>query len=123
MRRSKGGRRIRVNSVDYRWRATGDDGYISISIWPLNNVGAFICGNFGYHETFLDSGDGSRSAIKDQIVITNRIIRRVIEHAIKEHRYDPNTAAAQVDLKVLDHVIKWDDAVRAGVLANAELNG
>jgi hypothetical protein len=46
MRRSKGSRRIVVQDVEYRWRAAGDDGYITFGIWPLNNIGPYIQGNF-----------------------------------------------------------------------------
>jgi hypothetical protein len=113
MRSQKGSRRITVNDVDYRWRATGDDGYISLSIWPLNNVGPYIQGNFGYHQTWSPNGDGSYSSLGDQIVITNRIIRRIVEYAISAHRYTPLLKGKTLNLKVLDNVIKWDDAVRA----------
>src|SRR5262249_26416696 len=113
MRRLKGSRRIVVCGFEYRWRATGNDGYISVGIWPSNNVGPFITGNFRYHETWVDNGDGSRSSAGDQVVITNRIIRRIIEHAIDQHGYDPNVKGATLNLRVLDDCIRWEDAVRA----------
>lgn len=113
MRRGKGSRRIVVNDVEYRWRATGDDGYISISISPTNNIGPCIRGNLRYHETWIDRGNGMRQSAGDQIVITNRIIRRIIEHAITNHAYNPNAKGAELNLKPLDGVIHWDDAVRA----------
>jgi hypothetical protein len=114
MRRSKGSHRILFEGVEYRWRATGDDGYIVIGIWPANNMGPFIRGNFKYHETWVDNGDGSWSSAGDQIVITNRIIRRVIEHALTKHCYNPQMKGKVLNLKVLDGAIRWDDAVRAG---------
>jgi hypothetical protein len=40
-----------VVDVEYRWRATGNDGYISIGIRPTNNVGPFITGALRDHET------------------------------------------------------------------------
>lgn len=112
MRSSKGSHRIVVREVEYRWRAKGDDGCISIGIWPKNNVGAYITGGFKYHETWIDNGDGSWSSKGDQIVITNRIIRRIIEHALTEHHYDPNVKGTDLHL-YLEEAIKWDDAVRA----------
>jgi hypothetical protein len=102
MRRVKGSRRIVVNGVEYRWRATGNDGYITVGVWPANNVGAFLCGTLRYHET-----------AGDQIVVTNRIVRRVIEHAITQHGYDPAVKGKQLNLMNLEDVIAWDDAVRA----------
>jgi hypothetical protein len=113
MRSSKGSHRIVVRDAEYRWRATGNDGYIFIGIWPTNNVGPFICGNLRYHETWVGGGNGSLSSNRDQIVITNRLIRRIVEHAITEHRYNPQAKGKEVNLMALDSVIKWDDAVRA----------
>jgi hypothetical protein len=113
MRRGKGSRRIVVDDVEYRWCATGGDGYISIGIWPTNNLGPYVCGNMDYHQTWIDNRDGSWSSAGDQIVITNRIIRRIIEHAVTTHAYDPNVKGAQLNLRALDDVIRWEDAVRA----------
>lgn len=113
MRRGKGSRRIVVRGAEYRWRATGDDGYISVGIWPSNNIGPYIQGDFKYHETWIDNGDGSLSSAKDQILITARIVRRIIEHAITNHHYDPLAKGAELNLKVLDEVIPWEDAIRA----------
>ncbi len=113
MRRLKGSRRIVFHGVEYRWRATGNDGYISIGIWPSNNVGPYLTGNFRYHETWVDNGDGSRSSAGDQVVITNRIVQRIIQHAITQHGYDPNAKGAMLNLQALDDRIRWDDAVRA----------
>jgi hypothetical protein len=108
MRSQKGSRRIVVRDVEYRWRATGNDGYILIGIWPTSNIGPFIQGNVRYHETWIDNGDGSRSSAGNQIVITNRIIRRIIEHAIAAHGYDPQMQGKELNLKVLDDAVKWD---------------
>jgi hypothetical protein len=113
MRSSKGSRQIVVRGVEYRWRAKGDDGYISIGIWPGNNIGSYIHGNLRYQETWIDNGNGSWSSAKDQIVVTNRLIRRIIDYAIAEHHYDPNIKSKELNLKVLDQVIQWDDAIRA----------
>ena len=101
-----------VETIEYRWRASGNDGYILIGIWPVNNLGPFIQGSFRYHETWIANIDGSRSSAGDQIVITNRIIRRIIEHAITVHGYDPRVRGKELNLKVLDDVVEWDDAVR-----------
>jgi hypothetical protein len=112
MRSQKGSRRIVVRDVEYRWRATGDDGYISIGIWPTNNTGAYIKGNLRYHETWVDNGDGRWSCKGNQIVVTSRIIRRIIEHAIAVHGYDPQVSGKELNLRRLDDAVKWDDAVR-----------
>jgi hypothetical protein len=115
MRSQKGSRKIVIGAVAYRWRATGKDDYISIGIWPANNIGPYIQGNFRYHERWIENGDGSWSSAGNQIVITNRIIRRIIEHAIAIHGYDPQVVGAELNLRVLDDVVKRDDVVRGGV--------
>ena len=66
-----------------------------------------------YHESWVEHGDGSKSSKGDQIVITNRLIRRVIEFAITQHRYDPEVKGKELKLYNLDKVILWNDAVRA----------
>jgi len=113
MRNSKGSHLITVRGVEYRWRATGNDGYISVGIWPVSNIGPFISGSFRYHDTVVDNHDGSYSSAGDQIVVTARLARRIIEHAITSHAYDPNKKGKQLNLGALEGVIKWDDAIRA----------
>ncbi len=102
-----------MNDTEYRWRATGNDGYISIGIWPANSTGPYICGNLRYDETWIGPENGPWTSARDQIVITSRIIRRIIEHAISQHGYDPNVRGAKLRLRNLDHTIQWEDAVRA----------
>lgn len=113
MRSSKGSHRIVVQNVKYRWRATGNDGFISIGIWTSSNIGPFIGGLFEYQETHVNKDDGSFSAIGNQIVVTNRLIRRVIEHAITVRQYEPHMKGRELHLGILNSVINLDDAVRA----------
>ena len=113
MRSSKGSHLIVVRNVEYRWRAAGNDGFIAIAIWPSNNIGPFIQSSLDYHETWLDNGDGSFSSKGDQIVVTNKIIRRIIEHAIIKHHYDPQVKGKELRLQVVDAVVHWHDAIRA----------
>jgi hypothetical protein len=112
MRRSKGSHLIVVNGVEYRWRATGNDGWISVGIWPANGIGAFIHGSFRYHERQNIVGEPSFEDVQSQIIITNRLTRRIIEFAVTKFGYDANLKAGQLELGALDDVIQWDDAVR-----------
>jgi len=80
---------------------TADDGSLSVRVWPTNNVGGLIYGNLSFDKTLLDAP-----------IITNRIIRRVICHAISEHGYDPNRKLAKLDLHTFGDAIQWDDALR-----------
>lgn len=113
MRNRKGNRRIIVRGVEFRWRATGNDVYISVGIWPADNIGPYIKGHFHYHETWLFIGNGESCSAGDQIVITNRIIRRVIEHAMVAHGYAPGVCGKVLNLGRLDNAVDWGDAVRA----------
>src|SRR5262245_17760400 len=83
-------RHIIVNDVAYRWVALGRDGYIEVVIWPADPVShpsGKISGTFEYHHVRVpDESGGWR--LQHQIVITNRIIRRILLHAIA-CRYDP----------------------------------
>ena len=82
-------------------------------IWLTNGTGPTIRGNFQYHETWLPRGEGHRSSAGDQIVITNRIVRRVMEFAVSRHGYDPLEKGRALNLRRLDHDVDISDAVRA----------
>src|SRR4051794_30080484 len=99
MRSKRGSRRIEVGGVTYRWRARGDDGFIAIGIWPADAAGPHLQGNLRYHEAWLTAGD--------QIVVTARLVRRVIEHAIAVENYDPLVPGKEINLTSLDDVIQW----------------
>ncbi|MFI5381872.1 MAG: hypothetical protein ACHRHE_21445 [Tepidisphaerales bacterium] len=114
MRAKKGSHRIVVGGTGYRWQAKGNDGFIEVVIWPTNGVGPDIHGMFEYHETLIPSpaAGGCASSGDQIIIITNRIIRRIIEHALAKHNYHPGKKGKQLNLRSLDDVIEWKDAVR-----------
>ena len=114
MRNTKCTHLISVQGIQYRWRAQGGDESISVGIWPANGIGARIGGSFRYHNTWIDIGGGISTSAGDQIIVTSRLIRRIVEHAIATHNYDPKVKAKQIDLGPLEGVIPWDDAIRAG---------
>jgi hypothetical protein len=97
-----------VDEVEYRWRASGNDGWIDVTIWPANDVGAAIHAMFDYHHSFETSTAGEH-----QLVITNRIVRRVIELARAEHAYDPKQRAKDLNLLRVDARVDLTDALRA----------
>jgi hypothetical protein len=113
MRSTKDSHLITVQGAQYRWRATGNDNYITVVIWPVNNIGPCITGNFGYHHTMIDQGGGCYKSAGDQLIVTSRLIRRILEHAVASHGYDSAKKGRQLNLKALEDVIKWDDALRA----------
>ena len=111
----KGARHITVNEVAYRWRATGIDECTSAVIWPADPYrrpsGEIVC-RFGYNQVCTPAGPG-HWRLEHQIVITNRIVRRIILHAIAAHRYEPAGSSRPLDLGVLDRVIGITDALRS----------
>lgn len=112
MRSSKDSHLITVRDAQYRWRATGNDGWISIVIWPSDNPGPTIAGSFDYHQKFVkNEGRDSWSAV-DQLIVTSRLIARVIEHAISARAYDPAQKGPQLNLGKLEEVIRWEDGLR-----------
>lgn len=112
-RSAKTARNIVVNDVGYHWRATGNDGYISVTIWPSSNLGPAILCNFDYQESWIPSGEGQYSSAGNQIVITNRIVRRVIDLAVTKYGYDPSGRGKELNLRRSDGLIELDDAIRA----------
>jgi hypothetical protein len=113
MRNTKGSHLITVAGTEYRWRAKGNDECISIGIWPANDVGPYIGGRLGYHNTWIDNGDGPSTSAGDQLVVTSKLVKRIIEHALSERGYHPRVKGKQLDLGALDDIIKWNDGVRA----------
>jgi hypothetical protein len=113
----KNSRKIVVNDVEYRWRSKGDDcfnTYISIIIWPSNNIGPAIHSSFNSHETWVQDPEKSYrsySSMNDGIVITNRIIRRIIDFAIVTHNYDPMSSGNDLGISGEEN-IDWNDAIR-----------
>ncbi|NNJ26847.1 hypothetical protein [Alienimonas chondri] len=115
--RFKGSRRIVVDEVEYRWRANGNDGFISLAIWPASDVGPTIGVGFGYHETIdwaTDAHGMSRGISRgDQLVVTNRLVRRVIELAVSDYGYSASEAGPQLQIRYIEAQVDWSDAVRA----------
>jgi hypothetical protein len=46
------------------------------------------------------------------MIITNRVIRRIIQHAPAARGYDPLVRGKEVNLRAFDDVVKCEDAVR-----------
>ena len=107
---SRTARNIVVNGIHYRWRATGNDGWITLVIWPHELAGRRIHCTFGFDQTEVPMGGGVTS-LTQQIVITNRLVRRVLLHAISEG-YDPQTNGPQLNLGRVDKLIDIADAER-----------
>jgi len=105
----KGSRRTVVDNVEFRWRATGNDGWITLVIWPSDNESSRIVASAGYHSNFTPKINGVCSAI-DQIVITNRMVREVILH-VGTNRIIMNQG--QIDIGSIEQIFDMEKAVRS----------
>lgn len=80
-----GSRKIIVDNKEFRWRATGNDGWISITIWPVD-TNMKIVGTMEYHAKYEKNLDDYKpyTKVQGQIIITNRVIRKIIEYVTVE---------------------------------------
>ncbi len=105
----KGSRKIVLEGHEFRWRATGNDGWITVVIWPVENENFKIVGKTEYHHDWVEAEEGVRSS-NSQIVVTNRMIKEVILHVgIKEILQ----GHGQKDIGAIEKIYDFNDAVRS----------
>ena len=105
----KGSRRIVVEDTEFRWRATGNDGWISVVIWPTSNDQSRVVTTVGYDQSERRISEEAYS-LHSQLVVTNRLIRRLILHLGVDQIV---AESRQIDVGALENVIDVSDAVRA----------
>lgn len=106
---STGSRKIVVDGVEFRWRATGSDGWISVCVWPKANDRSRVHGRIDYDQTPVPKPGGVYH-LHGQVVVTNRLIRRIVLHY--------GVAAllagdAPIHSGPLESIIDVEDAVRS----------
>jgi len=98
----KGLRKITVGDFRYAWSATGNDGWISLSVAPLDNQGQLVTTAFGYHSAVTGISEGPNgnkiTHTKQQLIITPHIVRQVIEYALKDG-WNPAKPGPQLNLR------------------------
>ncbi len=104
----KGSRKIVIEDTEFRWRATGNDGWISVVIWPVDNEASRIVGSVGYHHDWVKVSE-DMSASSSQLVVTNRIIKEVIAHIGVQRILDNH---GQLNIGAIEDIYKVKDAVR-----------
>ena len=75
----KGSRNISVEGYAFKWRATGNDGWITVVVWPDSNENSRAVATIEYHHDMKKINEGHFSS-ESQLVVTNRIIRELILH-------------------------------------------
>lgn len=73
----KNSRNISVGGHDFKWRATGNDGWISVVVWPVENDDSRAVATVGYHQDWEKVND-SHYTLTGQLIVTNRIVRELI---------------------------------------------
>ena len=99
----KGSRIIKVGNIDYRWMASGNDGWIDLYIESEAANGQPLKVKFEYYHKEVKKIDGV--ALKQQFIVTPDIVRQTIELGMKEG-WEPNKAVKPLDLHHIDDKIK-----------------
>lgn len=107
----KGSRKIIVENAEFRWNATGNDGWITIVICSLDNNSVKLIGTFQYHDEHTNEKDnrGAYLQTKGQIIITNRVIRQIILQVGIDKIF---SSKGQINLGQLEKYYNINDALR-----------
>lgn len=106
----KGLRKITIYDKVYGWSATGNDGWISLSIALLEGNGQLLTAQFDYHHKEISihtTADGTTiTDVQRQLIITPHIVKQVIEYALQQG-WTPAEKKPQMNLGDMDDKIKW----------------
>lgn len=107
----KDSRKIVVGEHEFRWRATGNDDFITVVIWPTENDRCRVIGTTKYHQSWMkhETEEGSYTA-DSQIVVTNRVIREVILHVGVEAMLAGNTP---MKIGAIENFYDFSNAIRS----------
>ncbi|WP_223788200.1 hypothetical protein [Marinicella meishanensis] len=109
----KNSRKIAVEGHDFRWRASGNDGWITVVVWPITNEDSRAVASVGYHHDFYRVSEGHYSS-RSQLVVTNRMIRALILHTGVEVLLNNH---GQIDVGHIEEFYDVENAVRGGINA------
>lgn len=105
----KGSRKIVVDDVEFRWRASGNDGWITVIIWQNANDNSKVVGDVKYHHDWHEVGEGQFSS-RSQLTVTNRMIREIIlSVGVKEIL----TNKGQINIGSIEKIYDVKNAVRS----------
>ena len=104
----KASRNINVDGHDFKWRATGNDGWISIVLWPVSNENSRVIASVDYHHDMKQVSEGHYTS-QSQLVVTNRVIRELILHIGVERILENN---GQLDVGKIEKFYDVSNALR-----------
>jgi len=103
-------RHIVVNDVEYRWRTKFSDDGLSLSVWPAYRRGTMVVCRFGLAALATKQPNGNVH-YSQFLVVTPRIVQRVIAHALQHSAYEPHGSKGTVAVRPEN--IDLTDAIRA----------
>lgn len=100
-------RKIVVNDEKYYWSATGNDGWVSLSIMTqIEGSSRLIC-SFRYHQIPIEQNTNNASEftlLTNQFVITPHTVRKVIEYALSKG-WNPFDKGDDLNLSCIDDFV------------------
>jgi len=104
----KGSRKILVDDIEFRWRATGKDDSITVVIWPDQRDNSKIIGRVRYHHDWKQMEEGLRTS-QSQLIVTNRMIRKIVlsvgvKQVLENH--------GPIDIGSIEEIYDVENAVR-----------
>jgi len=100
----KGSRLLTVEDSNYRWMATGNDGWIDLYIELDGAKGQQLMVKFDYRHREIKEADGVSP--EQQFVVTPNIVRQTIIYGI-ENGWKPGENGKPLDLQHINHKITW----------------
>jgi len=99
----KGSRTIIVEDYNFRWMASGNDGWIDLYIEAKDTKGQLLKAKFYYHHKETKT---ERMGLKQQFVVTPDIVRQTIILGKKEG-WNPKKIDKPINLHHIDNKIEW----------------
>ncbi len=112
-RARKGARHITVDDVTYCWRASSLDDFISIASWPEDAGRPTLTARLHDGRVEGENPPGRNHQSARTLVMTNRIVRRLLKLAGSAHGHDPSVNGSSVHPDHVEMMIDVADAIVA----------
>lgn len=120
----KNKRRLRIGQQVFYWSATGNDGWISLTVMTEVPSSPRLSCMFDYHHETSEEqrADGSRVVhARNQFVVTPAVVRKVIDYALARG-WKPFEPGSDLNLRRVDDVIDLGlDVNRVDVIKAAKV--
>jgi hypothetical protein len=99
-----GSRVITVEEYNYRWMASGNDGWIDLYVELDGEKGQRLMVKFDYHHKRIQMNDSV--SLQQQFVVTPDIVRQTIIYG-KKNGWKPSEKGKPLDLHHIDDKVNW----------------